>query len=726
MNPPVPTQSAEAIELRPEARPLRFEELDDQQAKAFRTIVDLLHRAAEAVRPADSEGAAPSVGWPARDYLPTRSILVDGGRGTGKTSLLLTLERALDAGSGPGLRPPGSHLGRLPEPTADRIDYLRQRLVWLKTLDLEPLSDDANLLGAVLARVQDAVDEPSLDEACTATSLLYPCPEHRQAFSDLTRLQTSVARVFDGNLTQRAGGLDPDTFAFESRLGERERLGLGRSFREVMAKLSGILQQWRGLHLPVFVLPVDDLDLNLRQSISLLRLLRAVQSPHLVVLLAADLALLQAILRLKYHGELAQVASPAVLGADEQHLADDLAANVLRKHLPPTQRVQLGLADPAWALDLRPLPGAPRLRDLLDGVELPPDEASLVLDTHFWDSRDDPQPKGGAPVASVTSLGSPLPPHGERRIRDTIKGYSWPDALRIPARRVVDLHLNCWADRADHQAGNGGPADTALRAFARERLREWAGGLPPGRDETEFVVRPRLVGPQAPSGDRPQVIGQTWRGWTVLRYNVPLPSDESTAFVGCFELADDRDRPWRINPSLPPLRASRLPTKPGAGPVVIAWPWVGHSTFWGYERAAKWLDHAEEQWRNQPYPAFGAWIAVMTAQMFDVREDVQQPFDVPARELAGSWEQLGHRLDDLQDHDGDSRRGLARQWLIAVGLLCTPEMGMDDPGQQPQPFLPTDVQQDHLPEPLARRRASLRTAGVAETAFSFRDQRRDR
>jgi hypothetical protein len=701
------------MELRPEARPLRFADLDEQQRKAFVQVVNLLFGATEAVRSVNGAGSTRPTRPFANGHLPTRSILVDGERGMGKTTLLLSLEEALRVDRYGVPASQQFDLAQLPQEAADRVRSLQQRLVWLETLDMEPLSDEVNLLGAVLARLEDALDGPAVREPSLAQRLLCPGGEDHNVLSELARLQTSVALTFEGNLAQRSGSLDSGTFANESRKGERERLGLGRSFREVLGNLSGVFHGVRQLENPLFVLPVDDLDLSLGKSIALLQLLQAAQSPHLVVIMAADLALLSAILRLRYQGDLAKIAEPAGLESKDRSLVQDLAANVLRKYLPPTQRVPLKLADPAWVLDFRPVPDAPKLRDLLGGVELPPDNASLQLDTRFW-PRDDAPLTGPASVGVAASTGEPLPTAEDCRIRAAIEGYSWPEALRIPARRVVDLHLGCWANRGEDQHCSAEPAGNALRRHAQDRLAEWASGLPSGRDEADFEMHPQAIRP--PQRERTLVVDRTWRGWSVLRSGSPLTSDESAAFVGCFELANDWDHPWRLSAYMPPLRESHLPAGGGGEPIVIAWPWVSHSTFWAYERAAKWLRRADEQWIGQPFAPFGSWIAVMTAQLFDVTTDPNHPLDQPKHELARNWKSLQSNLGELGDlHSGTS---LAHDWLLAVGLLCTPEMGMHDPRQLPAQFIPFDVERNHLPGPLDGRRAELQRAGVPETAFA--------
>lgn len=113
---------------------------------------------------------------------------------------------------------------------ATRVALFRSGLAWLETLDMEPLARSANLPGAVLARVEDAVGArfPKPEGGAVPTSLPYPGREYHESQMEMRRLQTSIALSFGGNLPERAGSLDPDNFASQSLRAERERLGLNR------------------------------------------------------------------------------------------------------------------------------------------------------------------------------------------------------------------------------------------------------------------------------------------------------------------------------------------------------------------------------------------------------------------------------------------------------------------------------------------------------------------
>ena len=671
MNPGTGTGTAET--LRPEARPLPYARLDKQQQAAVDRVVGLLTAAAQDAKVlADAARETRSAQEPPPGpYLDatrcSRNILLGGERGTGKTTLMLSLAKVLDGGR----NAPGDQ--SLPQAVADQIGKLNRRLVWLETLDMEPLVGGANLLGAVLARIEDAVGArfPTLDKVPETVPLLYPGHGYHDVSRDLARLQTSVALTFGGNLSDRAGSLDPDTFAVESRRAERERLGLDRRFASVLAGLSAaVASAVTGLEAPVFVLPVDDVDLNVGACVTLLRLLRATTSPHLIVLLAADVALLSTIMRLNYQGDLARVSTMTTLGEADQRVAADLAVNALRKHLPPAQRVVLGLVEPGPAFALKPLDAEEHnLGERLGWIALPADSAALHVSDGFGLTLSD---EAKQPVTTTTGWRA-NPIEDPTQLTERLAPYSWPQIMRQPLRRLVDLYMDStvYARERRRHGLTYDLTDDPLIQLVRARLeplRSDRGGDSEGTRVSAWLDS--LPNVPSPGGD-PVVQHRAWHGWQAYVDFGPLAHADAAVLVGCTELLGDR---WN-DPSPPvarldPVRATWWPASGNFKGRWINWPWVTHSTFWGYERAIAWLAQADALWANRPDAAFGSWVAVMTAQLFHASST--ETFDVPACPLASDWDSLAGYLSNLDQ----SENPLSQAWLDAVGLLCTPEMGM--------------------------------------------------
>lgn len=640
-------------QLRPEARPARLEELDERQSAGFDTIVDLLEAAAKAVqnRRNDKQTGVLHRRQAAGPFLDrertTTTVLVGGDRGAGKTTLLLTVFNEL-AGESAQKRHERSGFG---DDRDRRLFELSQRLVWLETVDMEPLSRSVNLLGAVLARLEDSVGSlmPEVKPEEQAR-LMSPGIDYHDALTSLRELQNTVAVAFRGSVADRAGTLDLETLAHEARRTEHERLNLNERFVSVFALLSATVASYKPLREPIFVLPVDDLDLNPAACVELLQLLRAVHTPHLFVLLAADLKFLQTVMRLRYRSEIRSVAGGDALRDDELRMADVLASSALRKHIPPHQRVLLTRAQPAETLSFshrfganlsKPLP----LGQVLGSITLARDRVSL--------DGEVANPLG---LSWLRSLGEP--PKADR------KRYSWPGVLHMTRRQVVDLDL---AARSDRQEGQ-----RALLAIAATQLAE----LTPDFDlQVESpLVRPRQVvrvdRPTSRPGARHRIRTRGFDGWEVSRGAPSLSRDDCRTYVGALDLlGEDSGRP-PYDGGAPVLRQTEVLSDDAEVIALFEWPMLFHSTYWGWERVWWALVDAEEKWAGKVGRYHGAWASVMTGVLVEALQGGSTADELPG--YATTWAALRDQLQELPD----GPPGVQSGWRVAVGALCTPEMGL--------------------------------------------------
>uniref|UniRef100_UPI0023F37EF1 hypothetical protein n=1 Tax=Metallibacterium scheffleri TaxID=993689 RepID=UPI0023F37EF1 len=189
-----------------------------------------------------------------------------------------------------------------------------------------------------------------------ATQILLPNGADRYDFdrdllSAIERLTNDVALAWDGNVEQRAAHLDPEMYAAEVRQAEYARLGFNDRLNEILDKLAKEIGQResgkrddgnredRG---PIFLLPVDDLDLNPMRTLDLLRLLRMAHSPRLLTLALGNLALVDTVLAAKYFGEFTEpfrhATGTSVWPVSQEEIAQaarQTTAHALRKLLPP-------------------------------------------------------------------------------------------------------------------------------------------------------------------------------------------------------------------------------------------------------------------------------------------------------------------------------------------------------------------------------------------------------
>ena len=325
--------------LRQEARPFAWAELDPEQRDALMQIAGRLHRAVlDLSEP--KVPLPPTVPLDLDEKTTTRVVFLSGDRGTGKTSVLLSLIKACTS---PCLPPDW------PAEFRDWLPVLRGRLAWLAPLDMEPLPGPTNLLASILARIEDCLlrlgggrQQSTVCEGGQHSEILDLCSRSQQALLALQQLQTDVALAWDGNLDGRGAHLDPDPFAVEVMRAEQVRLRLNDRFHTALDCLAGSKQLWSQADLsdPLFVLPVDDCDLSPTRCTELLRLLRMISVRRLFTIVLGDESTARKIVRLNIKKDLRKLAGDDI-GGEMESLANEVAIKAMQKLLPIAQRFYL-------------------------------------------------------------------------------------------------------------------------------------------------------------------------------------------------------------------------------------------------------------------------------------------------------------------------------------------------------------------------------------------------
>lgn len=311
-----------------EAIPLHWGSLSDIQKNAAESVAVWLVDAIDAI-PTNgkhvSERNAPSLERNRRSQL----AFIDGDRGTGKSSVLLTLQELTTAENFPGELP-------------DSVKALRDRkhrVVWLETLDMEPLSRGANLFAAILARIAHILDANLRDIPPIAAALEKP-DGLADVLAKLNQLQNDAAIVWDRMDGTSQGG-DPQARALWVMQAEKAGLDLHGRLAGI---LDGIARHLRfdEVENPLFVLPVDDFDLAPAHCLELLRLIRMITTPRLFFVVAGNTRIAESVLKLRSEGELLRLAASKPSDADEvRERAAEISANNMRKLIPPGQRAHL-------------------------------------------------------------------------------------------------------------------------------------------------------------------------------------------------------------------------------------------------------------------------------------------------------------------------------------------------------------------------------------------------
>ncbi len=452
--------------LRPEARPIRYEHLAASQQDAFDKVLSLIAEAVDALPRLSSRlddllkgDLDPRLPMWIDDRKINNIAFLSGERGTGKTSLLLTMiEASLDPAS-------WNDDAEVPESTRAFLRRLHEHVVWLAPLDLEPLPGPTNLLGAILTRIEQVIHGRTAFDASLLSAQrghLDPAHDNDQGIWDLHRLKTDAALAWEGNLPGRGQHLDPEVYATEVSRAEEARLGLNDRLTRALEKIARDLAGRQGSRDPLFVLPIDDFDSNPARCLELLKLLRMIATPRLFTVVLGNVDVAENIFQLSLVGELTRLT-----GNPSQDLSrlfpeltfntigGGLSGNVTRKLIPPRQRAEIEPMKPQDAMGFFPRwlageEGLDTISDLLGRFEI---QNISVREGADPDAGADPIRRPGYDdtllhFITTPSLTSRAPAEGSDKPADDREKneleksvYSARFAFNLPQRQVADLWL---------------------------------------------------------------------------------------------------------------------------------------------------------------------------------------------------------------------------------------------------------------------------------------------
>lgn len=326
--------------LRKEPRPLEWDELYEPQQDVF---LQMLGGLQEALRELGGESDQRKRDIYIDPRNSSRLLFITGDPETGKTTLLINMidqltkrERWTSNGS-------ASSKKKLEEAN-NAIKELRSRVIWLEPLNMEYLPRPMNFLVNLLVRLENAINV-----YCKPTSLQF---KSEGLLPRLKRLQRSVSIGWDGNVKERASQLDPDAYAYEVVDAEHSRLDIRKELSDILQEAASLYHTQSGAgdnDDVIFVLSIDDYDLNPAQCIELIRLLRKVSVPRLFLLFFGDLHIVENILMLNMGRQLYLKEAPLLqkgmplegLGADLAKTTRNVAQGNLHRLIPPQQRIEL-------------------------------------------------------------------------------------------------------------------------------------------------------------------------------------------------------------------------------------------------------------------------------------------------------------------------------------------------------------------------------------------------
>lgn len=243
---------------------------------------------------------------------PHNAVLIEGGRGSGKTTFLLTALQQLD-------NPPDGNIGSI-----------AQKLHVLPMIDPTLIETKENVIIVILSMIETAIAHAHVSVDTLTKS--------RQALAEGLGLLDGIgANAVYGSEWEDASwvmsrGLNK---AMKGRLFERK---LGAYIEDAL----------KALNKQAFVLAFDDVDTNFSLGHTILETIRKyLTSPRLVLLVSGDLDLYGRLLRRGIYetfGDKVLKNDPGIIGEDKHDIANavlELEEQYLLKVVPPQNRVSM-------------------------------------------------------------------------------------------------------------------------------------------------------------------------------------------------------------------------------------------------------------------------------------------------------------------------------------------------------------------------------------------------
>lgn len=340
-------------EPRQESIPYAWERLTDEQQEVVRRVRRLVATMAsmESTMPDHGNGEKSKSRLPDFARLDpdkrNRVILISGQRGAGKTSALLHLVDEWNQRWRSQVDEPARAKWN-PNELLDDVGVVPLRLI-----DLYPIPPATHLLMHIVEVIAAAIPDPISVRSERRERSLYaeavPLVS-RQRWRTLVR---AVATGWDQNSSQsRRSRLDPEAYAYELEEAERERLELHPTHGAFAGFIDALCDDFRehrgfpkGQRKPLFVLGIDDADMNPQRAQELLQVLQLLVHPRLVFVLTGERGLFEEVMRDEF------------LKTLTVNRARDLSINLCRKVIPFSQ-----------TFTLRPLSHEARWKQLADAL----------------------------------------------------------------------------------------------------------------------------------------------------------------------------------------------------------------------------------------------------------------------------------------------------------------------------------------------------------------------
>ncbi|HLL52019.1 MAG TPA: hypothetical protein VK447_00650 [Myxococcaceae bacterium] len=656
----MPSEGGKQETLRPEAAPLRPDQLTEAQKSAGERATRLLHEMAQ--QPWKKRAPKP----PGLEFLPTldeqrgnRIILIDGARGSGKSALLLTVIKSYSQ----------LLLPEREEVTLPGVDP-EDMIVPVGLIDLQPLPPSTNLLLLLTTALEKVVQALTPEPRTPGVPRWHEAEEEELPSRRAWRIFSRVAASsWQSNLPERKGALDPEAFAVEAENEEYRRLDLSLVFGDFLdALVADYKTRRRWNRAPLFLLAIDDADMNPQLSGALLELLRKLYHGRLAFLITGDSDLFVQMLEVEISrasqtpaAVLSRLAQGTAAGPASNNLASEMYAKVVpvnaRCALPPLPRDERLAAVPGLEVRLR----------------------KLVLDPHEGLAGEEP-----LTLADYLSRGGPLAEVLPDRLRHLWDVHGVLANIEAEEKVIPALHaVKALWDLAV-EADSAVPEAHRVKRLLRVEGKKWL------RIEPELQITPELQQLDVVSrGGALQLVLERPDAFEASIVSggktVRLASRTSAAWMLAASVAADDTRgmftrnPLSVDGLTQPLFAHCEGDLPNVGRLQAAWPIPDWTSFED-------LLQFDLRWRSAVLgirlPRQGDIPDKAARRFLDtvVRVGLSRRWVVEPKEghPGSEWGTLTGELYKASRVEGRTRRISAlRHWARSrAGLLAAPESGL--------------------------------------------------
>lgn len=318
--------------LRPEADKLAHTSLSETQCEALTQLIELLMSALDS----SSKKSTNKV---------SRLAFLDGEKGAGKSSLLMTIEDWVKSGKADykktANKPAYESLQKTCEQLTQKLNRKnsedpRNTIHWLSPLILDPMPPGANLLGAILARI--AIKLRKL----THQNLNYigrlDASAEGKGLARFEDFQATAIRMIEGNLVEHSSRMDPDNFAVHVRELESEKVSLADDLNAVINQCLGPENQ------SILVLVIDDLDLRPSKAVEVLKLANMLSIPRLFFIFVGSIREMDQVLYYDVQGEFRDLLHDSNSETETEEIeavANEISSSLIRKLVPQAQQISI-------------------------------------------------------------------------------------------------------------------------------------------------------------------------------------------------------------------------------------------------------------------------------------------------------------------------------------------------------------------------------------------------